>query len=431
MYNVSTMQKKRIFIECTPTYFFGGRTGIPRVVLNIVRNTSRLEDARAECIPVVWKGGALVAIYPEDLKQGIWLIRFRAVLKKLLFLVRKRLGPEDVKRIQNEAVVPTRVRRLITSVFSLFTIIRHLGKKEVVFGPNDVLVFVDSSWNTPHWKKISQLQERGVKTVLLIYDLIAISHPTFFIPEMVLQFNTWLTTSLKTTDRYLFISHTVEKAFLEYAKQRRNCQTMRTDVLPLGADFPVSGTSDTVRAEIRTLFEAAPTYIAVSTIEPRKNHLYLLEAFDRLWKKGLKVQLLIIGNSGWMSADILEKLKTHKEFHKQLFIFHDISDTELDYAYTHSEALLYPSLIEGFGLPIIESLMRHKVTIVSNIPIHREVGGEYCIYLDLKQSSHLANIIEHHQKTGSLPPHKKPEDFTWTSWEQSAQAFVDRVLKLT
>ena len=63
----------------------------------------------------------------------------------------------------------------------------------------------------------------------------------------------------------------------------------------------------------------------------------------------------------------------------------DLSDTSLEHAYSHASALVFPSYVEGFGLPLVEAMQRGLQAMGSDIPVFREIGGEFMAYFDLEE----------------------------------------------
>ena len=86
-----------------------------------------------------------------------------------------------------------------------------------------------------------------------------------------------------------------------------------------------------------------------------------------------------------------------------LFMFNDLSDAELAYCYQHAKALIFPSHAEGFGLPIVEALQHGLHTLVSDIPIHREAGRDFCTYFDPQSPAALARLVCDVEATGRFP----------------------------
>jgi alpha-1,2-rhamnosyltransferase len=138
----------------------------------------------------------------------------------------------------------------------------------------------------------------------------------------------------------------------------------------------------------------------------------------------------VIGVIGWNCSSIIKRLHNHEQLGKKLFVFHDINDIELLFIYKQAKALITASIMEGFGLPIIESLSRRCPVLASDIPVYREVGGDFCSYFDLEDSSSLADIIIKWEKTGQEPPHRNLNEFKWPTWKESTEELLKKIIDL-
>ena len=184
-----------------------------------------------------------------------------------------------------------------------------------------------------------------------------------------------------------------------------------------------------VRTSIAERFRdrSNPPFIMVSTFDPRKNHHYAIDAFEVLWQRGGNQSLCLIGGVGGNCQDVLDRIASHPEFNHRLFTIHDATDAELAYCYKGCSAVVFPSFVEGFGLPIAEAQLYGNTVFASDIPVHREVGGIGCHYVDLNSVSDLADKIE--QWSGSQ--HLKRSDVSSqrpTSWRESSRILFDHCL---
>jgi alpha-1,2-rhamnosyltransferase len=162
----------------------------------------------------------------------------------------------------------------------------------------------------------------------------------------------------------------------------------------------------------------------VATFEPRKNHDYLIDAFEVLWQSNPLQKLCLIGRVGWLCDDLLKRLENHPRRNRELFVFHDVTDVELQFCYQASRGVIFPSIVEGFGLPIVESLWHGKKTFASDTLIHREVGKGDCAYFALENPLSLVEEIlewENQLQLGSPSlPVRQPID-----WKESCQRLLD------
>jgi alpha-1,2-rhamnosyltransferase len=166
----------------------------------------------------------------------------------------------------------------------------------------------------------------------------------------------------------------------------------------------------------------------VSTIEPRKNHGYLLDAFERAWAAGSTARLCIAGRIGWKCDALLERIRNHPELNRRLFMFNDLSDTSLEYAYAQASALVFPSFVEGFGLPLVEAMQRGLPAMGSDIAVFREIGGEFMAYFDLLDPQSLADLIETYQRSGQFPAARDVADWRWIGWREASEQLATRSL---
>jgi O-antigen biosynthesis alpha-1,2-rhamnosyltransferase len=119
----------------------------------------------------------------------------------------------------------------------------------------------------------------------------------------------------------------------------------------------------------------------------------MLDVFDRLWADDIGARLLLFGRLGWRSDELARRMRAHPQFGRRLFWFESGSDSELDYAYRHASALIFASRCEGFGLPLVEAMHYGMPVIASDIPVFREIGGDYPSYFDLDVPGSLEQVL--------------------------------------
>lgn len=113
--------------------------------------------------------------------------------------------------------------------------------------------------------------------------------------------------------------------------------------------------------------------LMVSTLEPRKNHLLLLSAWERLKYTSMpKLKLVIVGNMGWDSGSVLNAIKPWAE-RGDLFYLNNVPSSELRVLYKHAAATICPSVAEGFDYSGVEAMRCGGIVIASDIPVHREI----------------------------------------------------------
>ncbi|MCE9598255.1 MAG: glycosyltransferase family 4 protein [Spirochaetia bacterium] len=116
-------------------------------------------------------------------------------------------------------------------------------------------------------------------------------------------------------------------------------------------------------------------YLMVSTIEPRKNQGTVVTAYRNARKKSRTLlPLVVVGRQGWGSADLHSMLASRKLESEGIFYIEEADDSILEWCYARARLYLFPSLHEGFGLPILEAGFRNIPMALSDIPIFREVA---------------------------------------------------------
>ncbi len=278
-----------------------------------------------------------------------------------------------------------------------------------------------------HWRA------RGVEVNFLIYDLLPVLRPEFFPSNADIGHGAWLACIAENADRLICISDAVAQEMITWLDL--HCDTARRlklAVLHLGADLSTTVmTPEPVPPAYPLLqrFAACPSFLMVGTIEPRKGHLQTLEAFDQLWANGAHVNLIVVGNEGWIPLahserrtipQIVKRLKRHPQRGKRLFWLKGISDDYLQHVYQACICLLAPSEGEGFGLPLIEAARYDLPVLARDLPVFREVAQEHASYFSGLDAQDLAGAISAWLELDALGASPASESMPWLTWEQNA-----------
>ncbi|AOI81610.1 hypothetical protein WI67_03680 [Burkholderia cepacia] len=133
--------------------------------------------------------------------------------------------------------------------------------------------------------------------------------------------------------------------------------------------------------------------LMVSTIEPRKNHMRLMAALDRIRERcDSNLKLIVVGNVGWEAEHIVKEIKVRAQA-GIMYALNDVAASDLRVLYRHAEATVCPSLAEGFDFSGIECMRSGGVVIASDIAVHREVFGEAAMYFNAYSSEELADAM--------------------------------------
>lgn len=288
-----------------------------------------------------------------------------------------------------------------------------------------------------HLELFRGLRNRGIKLCFIVYDLLPILRPDCFRPELLPMFRAWYESISEVADSVMCISRSVADEFETWLHQSRPLRErpLHIGYFHLGADMgPVTKNVAESGARVDSRLAhivGGPTILMVGTIEPRKGHLQALGAFEELWRRGSNVNLLIVGQPGWLSASLIQMLRKHPQLGRKLFWFEKAGDDLLLAAYEQSSALLMASEGEGFGLPLIEAVRHGLPLITRDLPVFREIVGEAGYYFNGFTSEDLANALQSwlglYERNADLQPHDVP----WLTWSESSQQLTQTLQRET
>ena len=270
-----------------------------------------------------------------------------------------------------------------------------------------------------------KLRGKGVKIIFLVYDLLCIKQPQYFLPGAADGFAPWLL-QVAESDGAVCISQSVADDLRYWIAQSPSCarRSFQVGWFHLGADIDKPSHPESLPEEAKitlAMIKARPSFLMVGTIEPRKGHSQVLESFDHLWKAGINVSLVIVGKQGWMVEDLIDRLLHHPEINKRLFWLPSISDVYLEQVYASSACIIAASYCEGFGLPLIEAAQYSLPIIARDIPVFREVAGDHAWYFDSLTPQELSLSLKKWLDLYQQDAHPKSVSMPWLTWNESAK----------
>ena len=439
----------RLLVECT--YVFEhpeANSGIQRVVRNVITELPKNNPA-VECIPVVMLKGALYQVtslaplkVPKLDLMGV-RVRLEQIANRFWLMHRtlERRTPFRQSRFARRVLyVGCRLAAFAALSVPIRLLNYCLRRQEIPtrcqplqHQAGDQLVLLDSSWHADFFPLAEQLKRDGVGIVSVIYDLIPLTHPQFCDAGLVRVFNEWFDWIAKTADGYVAISATISDQVREEMLRRVGSEQVAQrwfDHFRLGSELDLTDDALPVEPALKQMFKNKdPVYLMVSTIEPRKNHAYLLDAFELAWAKGSRARLCIAGRIGWKCDALIERIRQHPQLNQRLFMFNALTDKSLEYAYSNATALVFPSYVEGFGLPLVEAMQRGLPAMGSDIPVFREIGGPFMAYFDLDEPQTLVDLMTQMETTGTFPAERDVKEWRWLGWREASAQLVERVLR--
>jgi alpha-1,2-rhamnosyltransferase len=414
------VQPGTIFVDVTELVVLDLRTGIQRVVREIIEHGSQ-GAASVPVVPVVAVGR-----------------RFHRLSEQGWRRIKAPGSGAGEKRITHERGVHPLVRlaKRAAKVSAGFYnqlqrfYVRRLVRRRarglylpdpVSIGPGATLVLLDSFWGGSSALPAARHSRRaGASIVLVAYDLIPITHPQFCDYRLVQKFRPLLAQAARISDLVLAISEFCAVSF------RAEFGHANVVAFPLGHDLRAGEPAPPDAWPTALWLGEDPVFMIVGSIEPRKGHRTVLDAFERRWARGERDKLLIIGKVGWQVEDLMLRLDGHEEADRRLFHVHNASDSMLKEALGRATAGIISSFVEGFGLPLAEGMSAGLPMIASDIPVFHEIAGDRALYFKPGDPAALDEAIGVlHSRCGERV--RAAAEFAWPNWHEAAVDFFAKV----
>ncbi|WP_201316732.1 MULTISPECIES: glycosyltransferase family 1 protein [unclassified Burkholderia] len=272
-------------------------------------------------------------------------------------------------------------------------------------------------------------RRQGVRCAFIVYDLLPLQNRSWFTPRAHRSFRHWLSTIAVHADELWCISRTVASEVDLLMQQRFGLARAEIPVrwFELGADkLDRAHVGESVSVPGYTRF-ARPILLMVGTIEPRKAHAQVLDAFDLLWGNGEQPTLVIVGKKGWRVDALAERLALHPQNGRLLFWLNEADDAQLEMLYNLADGLILASEAEGFGLPIIEAARHDKPLFLRDLSVFREVAGEHATYFSASDRHAMASQMSEwlaQLATGTAPRSGSIKPISWAASARQLAMFV-------
>jgi glycosyltransferase involved in cell wall biosynthesis len=235
----------------------------------------------------------------------------------------------------------------------------------------------------------------AVRPIYLVHDLIPITHPQFCRAGEADRHRERIRTVLDTAAGVIANSKATLDELAAFAEH---------EALPMPPVQTAWLGGDPLPGPRQIITPSRPTFVVIGTIEGRKNHQMLLRIWSRLVDRfgSAAPRLLIVGQRGWEAEPVFEILDRSEKLHGHIVELRRCPDEELAEHLASSRALLFPSLAEGYGLPIIEALGLGVPVIASDLPVFHEIGGDIPTLLDpLDEAGWEEAILEYSKPDSS------------------------------
>lgn len=376
----------------------GNLTGIERVEFNLINNYYNNTNAFYIC----WDGN-----------KKCFRELSRDTVKKIIL---DRTSEEETLTNAN-----SRLRKVLTKIGIVQKSEDIFLERSAEIKGATVIVLVGLWDNSPYIEGLVELSKDN-SLVHIVYDMLPIVQKGFFVEYLPDLFEKYMLSTLPRCKAIMAISRAtasdVEKVLI----------SNKVNVPPI-ATFRLG--DEIIRAEKSVKPDdigETDFLLCVGTVEARKNHFLLYYAYKKLLATGyLPPKLIIVGRRGWLSSDFQYIVEHDEEVNHRIVILDNITDSQIRWLYENCSFTIFPSLYEGWGLPISESLQYGKVTLCSNSSSMPEVGGKSADYFSPFSPDELSSLIMKYQDkvVRSKREIRINKGFQSFSWAESFASFVE------
>ncbi len=455
---------KTIWIDSTDLMAWSGYfTGIQRVEYNLATRFQQFDNVKFFALD----GDALVHVDFDSLRQTIESQTKSAtpVETETPDVVPQRSGPRRwAKRTLGQAVRATPFVSIETAVKTYDTI-AHEAKgvvnaaqnktrrprssrsdaisphaiEETEFDTGDLVLVLGGNWHIHQY--MQQLGRRirrtnGITFGHVIYDLIPAIQPGFFPELLVDEFRDYTKLVLEDAQICFAISEHTRTDAIDYANELGiSPPPIHTFRLGDQIDAPkpkkpkalTKANAETARTNgSREEFIFCP-----GTLEVRKNHQSLYHTYRLAAERGLELpHLILAGKQGWLSGDVVHQIKHDPTVRDSITILTSCNDSEFAWLYSNALFTIYPSLYEGWGLPVAESLQYGKLCLASSATSIPEIGGDLVDYFSPDDTGEILEKIYRFSSDRDLLKKREAEikaNYKPATWDDAFEHVVSAI----
>lgn len=277
-------------------------------------------------------------------------------------------------------------------------------------------------------------ERRAFKGIVTIHDLIPLRLPDLFANTGIYNFyDKYMRECAKHVDHIIAVSNSTKQDIIELYEVEEE----KISVVHLSGNlkqYYLNGEAESIeKQEVLVKYGITRPYIlSLCTLEPRKNLIRLLRAYEIIRSK-LKenVQLVFVGGLGWKYEELLKEIDKN-QFKNSIIITGYVPDEDLPFLYSNAEVFVYPSFYEGFGLPVLEAMGFGTPVVTSNVSSLPEVGGDAALYCNPYDVESIAYGIEQILMSTTLQKQLREKGLQRSklfSWEKTAQQTREVFLK--
>ncbi|KPF83589.1 hypothetical protein IP78_01785 [Brevundimonas sp. AAP58] len=281
-------------------------------------------------------------------------------------------------------------------------------------------------WEYKDVRKIRSLKKKAnFKYVSIIYDIIPLLYPQYVVPFYVDLLKRYFGELFWTADYAMCISATTRRDVENHLQQSR-MPVFPMDDWPLGCDIV---SDDAASGRLPTALKDRRFLLYVSTVEPRKSHRTIIDAFEHGIRTGQisdEAMCVFVGRIGWNVENLVQEIKTNPVLADRVLFLSAVSDKDLLELYKNARFVVFPSRYEGYGLSLVEAMALGKACIAGDAGSLREVGGDAPLYIDPIElpewSRAIATAFNDDEMVANLERRSRSE-YAPVTWDESARRF--------
>ncbi len=307
------------------------------------------------------------------------------------------------------------------------------GPPASVFQSGDVYISIGLDWDQKDLTALYRLKAAlGLRVILFCYDLIPVLFPHLCVREVAATFARYFVDVAWCADRIFCISE-ASRRDLAALLTSAHAPTPELPVITLGSNLTMPPGS--LPAAVRP-FSGKRYLLFVSTLERRKNHEVIYRALVRMLEQGRTElpEVVFVGMPGWGVNDFLNDLALDPRVKGKIHVLNHVSDAELAELYKGAYFTVYPSLYEGWGLPLAEGLAYGKFALASNSSSLPEVGGSLVEYIDPWETNRWAERIAYYLDNPEAVAARESAirtEFRVHTWEQTGQTLYESAIEIS
>ena len=291
--------------------------------------------------------------------------------------------------------------------------------------------YVNVGQRTPFRGILQSLESAGIQSLLMIHDTIPLEWPQHCVEDAPLTMENYVRNMARYADIALCNSQATADDYLFHARRLVGQEPKgETVVAHLGLHAPKLRRQGGAAPLPASIDPKRPFFTILGTIEPRKNHAFLLDVWHRIARQvpaERMPQLVIAGAWGWRIKDFKQKLDASPLTGKSIIVLERPDDATMGTVLAKTQALLMPSVAEGYGLPVLEAAREGIEVIAPALPVYREIAGDYPRSADIEDPAAWMELILSFDGEPKRKP--APPIPTWADHFAKATEAMDRLAK--